>query len=149
MSADELVVRPAGQVDLPAIWPLVREFATSFEPEIDAFERSFGALIAREDTLLIAAQSGDVVVGYLLASYHDTCFANGPVAWVEELMVSEHARRRGVGAALMTEAERWAQQVPAAYIALATRRAADFYTALGYEDSATFFRKPLPRAKNR
>jgi hypothetical protein len=43
----------------------------------------------------------------------------------------------------MAQAEGWAREQDAAYISLATRRAANFYDALGYEDSATFFRKLL------
>lgn len=72
-----------------------------------------------------------------------TFFANARVAWVEEVMVTEAARRRAVGTALMAQAEGWAREQDAAYISLATRRAANFYDALGYEDSATFFRKLL------
>lgn len=43
----------------------------------------------------------------------------------------------------MEAAERWAVEQGAAYLALATRRAADFYRAIGYSESATFFRKDL------
>ncbi len=43
----------------------------------------------------------------------------------------------------MLAAEDWADRKGAAYIALATRRAGDFYTALSYEASATFFKKTL------
>jgi GNAT superfamily N-acetyltransferase len=103
-------------------------------------------LIGRSDTLvLVALADAPVVVGYLLGSYHGTFFANGPVAWIEELMVSELVRRRGVGTALMSWAEEWARTIPASYVALATRRAGDFYVRIGYEDSATFFRKTFVR----
>ena len=43
----------------------------------------------------------------------------------------------------MDAAERWAEDAGAAYVALATRRAAGFYARLGFEESATFFRKRL------
>ena len=43
----------------------------------------------------------------------------------------------------MTAAEQWARSIGAAYLALATRRAAAFYAALGYEDSAVYFRNTL------
>jgi hypothetical protein len=39
--------------------------------------------------------------------------------------------------------EAWAKQREARLIALATRRAASFYKALGYEESASYFRKIL------
>jgi GNAT superfamily N-acetyltransferase len=70
-------------------------------------------------------------------------YANGPVAWVEEVFVRGQDRGRGVGGALMSEFERWAAARDCALVALATRRAAPFYRALGYEDSAVYFRKIL------
>jgi len=41
----------------------------------------------------------------------------------------------------MDVAETWARNVPTAYVALASRRASDFYRDIGYEESATYFRK--------
>ncbi len=64
-------------------------------------------------------------------------------------MVAASARRSGIGRALMAEAERWAAGVPAAYIALATRRVEAFYVGLGYERSAVFLRKTLGSANAR
>ncbi len=126
------------------MWPLARAFATSFLPLKEAFDSSFLKLVGAPDTLLLVAEIESGIVGYLLAFNHGTFFANGPVAWVEELMVEESSRTTGIGRALMDEAESWARSIGAAYLSLATRRAADFYLALGYEDSATFFRKMLP-----
>ena len=138
-----VTVRAADLADADALWPLVRDFATSFTPDRTVFERTLPALLARDDTLLVVAESEARVVGYLLASVHLTLFANGAVAWVEEVMVESDARRGGAGSALMLAAERWAVGEGAAYVSLASRRAAAFYDALGYDDSAVFFRKTL------
>lgn len=125
------------------IWPLARDFATSFRPERAAFDLAFARLIDRDDTLLVVAVDEDAVVGYLLASVHDTLLANGSVGWVEEVTVAEGHRRAGIGALLMGAAETWARETGAAHLALASRRAGQFYLALGYEDSAAFYRKLL------
>lgn len=82
-------------------------------------------------------------MGYLLGHSHLTFLANGPVAWVEEVMVDQGSRRSGIGRRLMEHAEDWARAIGAAYLALASRRAGPFYTALDYEDSAVFFKKTL------
>ncbi|HEX8005064.1 MAG TPA: GNAT family N-acetyltransferase [Trebonia sp.] len=50
-------------------------------------------------------------------------------------------RGQGIGRALMSAFEQWADTQGCALVALATRRAASFYRALGYEESATYFRK--------
>ena len=39
--------------------------------------------------------------------------------------------------------ERWARAGNCVIVTLATRRAAAFYRALGYEESAAYFKKPL------
>ena len=143
MVIDGVQIRRASSEDVDQIWPLVREFAVSYRPNRSVFDRSFLELLGRSDTLVLVAEAPpSAIVGYLLASHHGTLFANGPVAWVEELMVSESVRHQGVAARLMDFAETWARNVPTAYVALASRRAAsDFYLDVGYEESATYFRK--------
>jgi GNAT superfamily N-acetyltransferase len=149
MPGDDIEIRPAKAGDLDQLWPLVEDFAFSYRAERSAFERSFGDLLDRSDTLvLVAVSDAGAVVGYLLGSFHGTFFANGPVAWIEELMVCEPLRRLGVASKLMASAEEWARGLPTAYIAVASRRAGDFYLRIGYEESATYFRKtfvPLHR----
>ena len=44
----------------------------------------------------------------------------------------------------MAAAEDWGRRCGARYVALANRRAGPFYRALGYEDSAVYFKKTLP-----
>ena len=58
-------------------------------------------------------------------------------------MVAEDMRRLGAGSLLMASIEEWSRGHQTKLIALATRRAADFYRSLGYEESATYFRRLL------
>jgi GNAT superfamily N-acetyltransferase len=62
-------------------------------------------------------------------------------------MVEELYRKLGIGRALVDEAEQWSASVGGIYISLATRRAGAFYVALGYDESATFFKKATPRGR--
>jgi GNAT superfamily N-acetyltransferase len=140
----DLVVRPAAAADRDHIWRLAQTLAVTFVPQRRVFDTSFGVLLAAPGNLLLVADSPTVgVVGYVLASHHLTFFANGPVAWVEELIVDPRARNGGAGRALMSGVEDWARSLGAAYVSLATRRAGNFYAAIGYEESAVFFRKLL------
>ncbi|MBE1585582.1 GNAT family N-acetyltransferase [Nonomuraea angiospora] len=143
MTADDLLIRRAEKADADEVFALAREFGLTFRPERGAFDAALPELLANEDALLLAAVVGGRVQGYLLGFVHLTLFANGPVAWVEEAMVGSGARRQGIGRALLEEFERWARSREAGYVAMATRRAPEFYHALGYEASATFFRKVL------
>ncbi len=144
MAEETITVRRASRDDVEALWPLVKDFATSYVPERNVFEDSFIELVVAPDTVILVAErgSGDLV-GYTLANYHGTLFANGNVAWIEELMVIQSARLSGVGRALVRGVEEWACEVPASYISLATRRADAFYHRLGYQLSANFYKKEL------
>jgi GNAT superfamily N-acetyltransferase len=143
MTADDLLIRRAEKSDADEVFALARDFGLTFRPERQAFDAALPELLANDDALLLAAVMEGRVRGYLLGFVHLTLFANGPVAWVEEAMVQSGARRQGIGRALLEEFERWARAREAGYVAMATRRAPEFYRALGYEASATFFRKVL------
>ena len=136
-------IRAATIEDAEQLWPLVRDFAASFAPELEAFEALLPSVLGRDDTLLIVAEVRGKVVGYLLASARLAFLANGPVAWVEEVAVASEYRRSGIGRRLMATAETWAHEQGAAYVSLASRQAAAFYLALGYEDAAVFFKRRL------
>lgn len=137
------LIRDAEPQESDALLALASAFATSFVVEPDAFHHAFSTLLADEHACLLVAEQDGHVIGYLLGFVHITFYANGPVAWVEEITVSEVYRRQGVGGLLMQGFERRATERGAKLVALATRRADLFYQALGYEESATYFRRLL------
>jgi GNAT superfamily N-acetyltransferase len=136
-------VRRAEHPDAEVVLALARGFATSFVVDPTAFRESFSTLLADPHACLLVAEQDGQVVGYLLGFEHLSFYANGPVAWVEEITVGARHRQRGVGRLLMQEFEGWAAARGARLVALATRRAASFYQALGYAESASYFRKLL------
>jgi GNAT superfamily N-acetyltransferase len=143
MSLTMPTIRPAQPTDSDALFSLARAFATSFTVDRAAFESSFCALLQSPDAYLAVAAEGERVVGYVLGFDHHTFYANGRVSWVEEIMVSDDVRRCGMGRQLMESFEQWAQSRGSKLVALATRRAAPFYRSIGYDESATYFRKLL------
>ena len=137
-------VRPAVVDDADAVWPLARDLATSYVVDQDTYATVFAGLLTEPMiTLLVATDGEGAVVGYLLGQRHLTLHAGGPVLWVEEVMVDAARRGTGVGRALMEAAEDQARTTGAAYVALATRRAGDFYARLGYRESAAYLKKVL------
>jgi GNAT superfamily N-acetyltransferase len=134
---------PANAGDASAVTGLASELAQSFTLSRTQFRRNYRALLADDHACLLLAVSRYEHLGYLLGFQHLTFYANGPVAWAEEVFVRGHDRGRGIGQALMTAFEQWAARQACVLIALATRRAAPFDRALGYEESAVYFRKML------
>ena len=136
-------IRKATPDDADGVFSLATCLATSFDVEKRPFSTSFQQVLTDDHALLLVAADNTEVIGYCLGFEHTTFFANGRVAWVEEIMVSSARRQEGVGRSLMTVFERWSDRRGAKLVALATRRAAGFYRAVGYEESATYFRKLL------
>jgi GNAT superfamily N-acetyltransferase len=149
MAAAPVRIRPATAADAGAVAGLANGLAQSFTFSRASFDAHYPGLLAAGHACLLVAvtgadDGGDECVGYLLGFEHLTFYANGRVAWVEEVFVRDGLRGHGIGRALITGFERWAHERGCALVALATRRAAPFYHALGYEDSATYLRKLLP-----
>ena len=137
------VIRRAKVNDADELFFLVKEFATSFKPNRKSFERSLKHLVSEESAWLSVAEYNGKVVGYCLGFDHYAFYANGRVSWIEEITVDSNIRKKGIGAQLMKAFEEWALSRESALIGVATRRAEAFYSAIGYEKSATFFRKLL------
>jgi GNAT superfamily N-acetyltransferase len=120
-----------------------RDLATSFEVEIEAFAKSFRGALNSSSSEVLVAEAGESIVGYVLGLHHPAFYANGKVSWMEEIFVEESSRRLGIGEQLMSVFESRAQDRGSRLVGLATRRAASFYTAIGYQESAIYFRKFL------
>jgi GNAT superfamily N-acetyltransferase len=137
-------VRPAREGDAAQLFALARDMATSFVPTWEGFLTGFHGLGARADVLVLVADGAESALdGYLLGFVHPTFYADGPVGWIEELTVRPEIRRHGVGRALVDTFEVWARSRGTRLVAVATRRAAAFYAAIGFEESAVYFRKVL------
>jgi ribosomal protein S18 acetylase RimI-like enzyme len=143
VDATSIAVRHATGSDAAAVADLARLLAQSFPFSRKRFDASYAALLNTGDACLLLAVDGDTALGYLLGSVHTTFYANGPVANVAEILVRAEFRGRGIGRTLMDEFERWAVSRDCGLVTLATRRAAAFYAALGYEESAAYLRKVL------
>lgn len=138
-----MIVRSVESTDADSVLKLAKSFATSFVVEKESFLTSFNELLSSDNAFLAVAEEETTIVGYVLGFDHCTFYANGRVAWVEEIMVDPNYRRRGIGRLLMQKFEAWSKNRGARLVALATRRATDFYKAIGYQESAIYFRKLL------
>jgi len=138
-----IAIRRAMDRDLGPVLELAREFVTSYALDEEVFRASFFELVGSANIFFAVAEQDAQIVGYLLGNIHLTLYANGRVAWVGEIMVDASHRRQKLGEALMSSFEAWAKENGATEVNLATRRAGEFYLALGYVESATYFKKRL------
>jgi len=136
-------VRIAEADDLDAIFTLAEKLATSFVVDPESFRQVYNRVLELPDATLLVAENNHQIVGYLLGFEHPAFYANGSVAWVEELYVANAHRGGGIGRVLMSHFEQSAKAAGNRLVALATRRAGNFYQAIDYEQSATYFKKHL------
>src|SRR5258708_11474320 len=94
-------IKQVSSVDLDALFALVEQFATSFEPRREAFDLSVQHIIADDSAWLCVVEFDNEIVGYCLGFDHYTFYANGRVAWIEEIMVIEKQRAMGIVRALV------------------------------------------------
>jgi GNAT superfamily N-acetyltransferase len=108
-----------------------------------AFEPAYVSVLNNPMATLLIVGLDEHIVGYLLGYRHSTFWAGADVWWVEELFVDIDHRGRGAGQSLMNYFEERAQQAGARLVCLITRKAAEFYRAIGYEELAVYLRKVL------
>ncbi len=137
------IIRPAEYKDAYSLLVLAKQLASSFEVDEESFHHSLTKLLSDPAVYLAVAEEKNDVTGYIHGFDHYTFYANGRVAKIEEIVVRADCRRRGIGESLMKGFEEWARARKSRLVALATRRAAAFYTAIGYEESASYFKKLL------
>ena len=139
----DLTIRPAGAEDAEAVFALLTEFATSYQPDRLAFDRHFPRLVASAQSLFLVASVGGQVVGYALGSLALTLYANGLVLELQELMVAPEHRGRGVGRRLVGAVLERALSAGCAEATVPTRRAREFYLKLGFVETAVYLKRRL------
>jgi len=86
-----------------ALWPDPED---SHAEEIEAF---FAGMLQNPLGVLVAVDGGGAIVGFVelsIRNYAEHCVTDR-VAYLEGWYVDEHARRQGIGRALVTAAEAW------------------------------------------
>jgi ribosomal protein S18 acetylase RimI-like enzyme len=132
MSIEVEVVADITDEDLAAVNGLIPQLSRSAPPLSAAALRQ---IVSWDGNYLLIARDGDQTVGMLtLVTFP---IPTGLRAWIEDVVVDEAARGRGVGAALTQEAVRRARAVGARTVDLTsrpTRQAANrLYERLGFE----------------
>jgi GNAT superfamily N-acetyltransferase len=138
-----LKVRRATVADEFALFALVSLFPTPTPPSRETFAEGLRIKLRDPSGFIAVAELGGQLVGYVAGDAHETFYAGGKVAWVDEILVAENARRQGIGRALMAEFDTWAENGRCRLIGLATRAASTFYEELGFEDSSGYFKRYL------
>jgi GNAT superfamily N-acetyltransferase len=139
----ELEISPIAAAEFEELLPLIAAYQHFYEvEEIDeernrAFFRRF--LAPSEDGLLLGARSGGRILGYACLYWHFSSLEATETILLNDLFVSEEARGRGVGRALIEATAEIARERGAPYVEWSTapdnRTAQRLYDTTGAERS--------------
>jgi len=130
------------QSDLPTACDLLRQLG--YEVGIENLAGRLAHVLAAPDHRVVVAEHDGRVAG-LMHVFIRPALEKPCEVVVQALVVEEALRGRGIGQALMQDAEAWALARGLRSVALHTSRAEAFYTRLGYARiaGAEFMRKHL------
>jgi len=146
-AASPIRLRPTQPNDAAAIADLVQELqrevgvATAFD------ETQLHSRLTSPDSGLLLAVAGGVVAGLLGYNVCQGLLHGGASFRIEELMVGGPFRRRGIGRALLTEAERLAKSLGCVELEVTTLEdnlpAQALYRSAGFAGGAILMEKDL------
>lgn len=147
----DYLIRGAIVQDWPRVAALLVELGRDVSPSATtnpSFVIRFGGHLAlRESRTLVAAQLGGQVIGFLDMEFRQRLGHPRPQAWINDLVVTESLRGKGIGGALLARAEELARQRGCFRMSLETgwwrEDAHAFYEHQGWTDNGKWFVKLL------
>jgi GNAT superfamily N-acetyltransferase len=137
----EIEVRPARVEEIEAVVPLYEWLFTPPGSRPASWDARRAAVALRQaieshDSVVLVAEEGDRLVGFLTGyqDLHSVRF--GYRAWVEDIAVDPERRSRGVGKRLLDAAKAWARERGATHLELDS--------AEGRHDAHRFYERERP-----
>ena len=143
--------REATEADIPAVVALLRDDILGQGRELSNLQTYLNAFAAMQaegaNHLIVAEDAGEIIACYQLTFISGLSLSAARRAQVEGVRVRADQRGRGLGEALMQDAESRARAAGCALLQLTTNRsrgdAHRFYDRLGFTPSHIGYKKPL------
>ena len=136
-------VRRIEFVDFPELYNLLSQLMTKGPLDRTRMETTFREIIGDPLVRIGVFDDGQEILGMVSISVHSTLHHFGKVAVIDEMVVHEKARMKGVGKELMNWAKRQAKQQGIDTIELHSDElrtsAHEFYKSLGFEHKGSVF----------
>jgi GNAT superfamily N-acetyltransferase len=139
-------IREAVRTDEEAVFSLAITLYSPPSVKRASFHKIWLEKMSSELSYIAVAEFEESIVGYISGYLHSTLYSNNPIAWVDEILVREDIRKRGIGRKLMGDYGRWASDHDARLIALASQKGRAFYCSLGFrEDASKYYKREISR----
>jgi GNAT superfamily N-acetyltransferase len=132
MSEMTITIRQAVSTDVETVYRMIQALGyPALNREV--FTRVFNELLNHQETLIYLAETNnDRPLGLLTLSHRPQLRLTGKIVSVDELVVLEEARGKGVGRALLQAAKSFAESLQAERLELHTRRSRESYRRAFY-----------------
>ena len=145
-----MLVREVTPEDWPVVAALLAELGRPEAlgaPEEEELRRVFLSYLERDDVVALVVEHDGRVVGFCDLEFRTRLNFSAPQAWIPDLVVTEDARSRGAGGALIRRAEEISRDRGAWGMSLESatwrERAHSFYERKGWDYSGKSFTRPL------
>lgn len=140
-----VTVRQADSNDAPSIAGLIRELAEANDEKSAVSESYVEEFLSFPGNGAFLAMAGGDAIGLLSYSVRPNLYHAGDVATIEELVVSEQARAKGIGGALLEKAVAFFAVIGCVEVSVSTmpdnEDAIRFYRSHGLCDEAVLLEK--------
>ncbi len=142
-------IREASIEDAGVVVSLIQDLAGSWDETSPITSQVVVAYLSAPGSLALLAEEEGQAVGLLSYSIRPNLYHAAPSCLIEELVVREGARGRGVGSALLQAVLERARAAGCVEISISAMRdnvrAIELYKRLGFTDDAVFLEQHLDR----
>lgn len=148
---DDAIIRLAKKSDYQTIKGLVKELYETLDVkdgmDDELTQHKYEDILDEDKINVLVAEVNGVVVGYLTLNFNKALLDLGATAIIDELIVSEPYRGKGIGKKLIDTAVKKCKYMGCSEIGVGTEfgnsYARKFYKACGFEELGVIFEKIL------
>ncbi|WP_168220071.1 MULTISPECIES: GNAT family N-acetyltransferase [unclassified Salinibacterium] len=135
-------IRKASSADVDGVFALIEQLADTYEVDRASFDAAYADALKDPDrSVLLIAELDGRVAGYALMIVSRLLYTRVDSAQIQELIVDESLRGRGIGSRLVAAVEDICFQRGLNQLTVASSRTPAFYDRLDYRSTADFLKK--------
>lgn len=140
-------IRKATQEDFDEVFNLLKQLWANSKLNYDLLKIAYNKAVYSEVQKLIVGESMDNIIGFCSLTIKNNLWQAGNLGHIDELIVDNNYRGKGIGSKLMDEITRIAKENQCKRIELDSafnrKEAHRFYENQGYENRAYLFSKEI------